>query len=39
MVLIPNRSQTGEQVGAVVERSPPTNVARVRFPESASNVG
>ena len=25
--------------GAVEERSPPTNMARVRFPESASYVG
>ena len=25
--------------GAVVEHSPPTNVARVRFPDSASYVG
>ena len=29
----------GSRVGAVVERSPPTNVARVRFPESVSYVG
>ena len=29
----------GSRVGAVSERSPPTNVARVRFPDSASNVG
>ena len=30
---------TGSRVGAVSERSPPTNVARVQFPDSASNVG
>ena len=29
----------GSRDGAVVEHSPPTNVARVRFPVSASYVG
>ena len=29
----------GSRDGAVVEYLPPTNVARVRFPDSASNVG
>ena len=33
------RPHQGSRVGAVSERSPPTNVARVRFPDSASYVG
>ena len=32
-------SNQGSRVGAVSERSPPTNVVRVRFPDSASYVG
>ena len=34
------RHETGSRVGAVARAgSPPTNVARVRFPDSASYVG